>query len=265
MRLLASPELSGKLSALTPEDVQRVSRFIERVKVSDTQALMKDVEAAFLAANVYVAKLGQTRVYFTIGNDSDGEYVLLLDASIEQDRPHFGDYFTSKNPTTNAALNPRLNNQLNPAWNHGINPAWNHNINPAWNHSINPAWNHNINPAWNHSINPAWNHNINPAWNHSINPAWNHSINPAWNRAFGGPYIYSKNLEKEGYLVRASDEVEILFDIEGAHVGELIKANDQVRLQFGASSEWNGFVVRANNDVSLLFTTEASWEGQIIV
>jgi hypothetical protein len=265
VRLLASPEFSGKISALSVTDIQRVSQFVERIKVSDKEALTVDAAVAFLESSVYVAKLGQTRLYFTIGNDPDGEYVLLLDASAQHDRPYLGELFTPKNPKTNVALNPRLNFQINPTLNQSLNPMWNQSINPAWNQSINPAWNQSINPAWNQSINPAWNQSINPSWNHSINPAWNHSINPTWNRAFGGPYIYSKDLEKEGYLVRANDQVEVLFDLSGAHIGELVKANDKVRLQFDKKCKWVAYAVRANDDVALLFSKDAKWEGQIII
>jgi hypothetical protein len=265
VRLLASPEFSGKLSALSAADIEHVSQLVDRIKQADKEALMLDAEVAFLASNVYVARLSQTRLYFTIGSDPDGEYVLLLDASFEQDRPFVGDFFASKDPKSNSALNPRFNTQLNPAYNHSINPAYNHGINPAYNHSINPAYNHSINPAYNHSINPAYNHSINPAYNHSINPAYNHSINPAWNRAFGGPYIYSKTLGKDGYLVRASDQVEILFSIAGARLGELVRVNDQVRVRVSDKNKWDGYVVRANDDVSLLFSTSGKWEGQIII
>ena len=56
------------------------------------------------------------------------------------------------------------------------------------------------------------------------------------NWVFGGPYLYRADLQPEGYLVRANDDVELVFDLSGNHVGQLVTANDNVRVQFNANN-----------------------------
>ena len=234
MKLLVSPEFSAKLSALSPSDVQQVAAFLQTVAANDKTALLegKSHQAKLLGDGVYVLKIGQMRLYFTFGNDTEGEYVLILDATTEQAKTGSRELFATKNPKTNTALNP--------------------------------AFNTTINPKYNTTLNPRYNTTINPRYNTRLNPRYNTSINPQMNCAFGGPYLYGADLQQEAYLVRANDNVELVFDLSGNHLGQLVRVNDNVRAQFNANNEWEGYIVRANNDVSLRYDADGDWIGLVV-
>ncbi len=266
MKLLVSPEFSAKLSALSPSDVQQVAAFLQTVAANDKTALLegKSHQAKLLGDGVYVLKIGQMRLYFTFGNDTEGEYVLILDATTEQAKTGSRELFATKNPKTNTALNPAFNTTINPKYNTTLNPRYNTTINPKYNTTLNPRYNTTINPKYNTTLNPRYNTTINPRYNTRLNPRYNTSINPQMNCAFGGPYLYGADLQQEAYLVRANDNVELVFDLSGNHLGQLVRVNDNVRAQFNANNEWEGYIVRANNDVSLRYDADGDWIGLVV-
>jgi hypothetical protein len=234
MRFLVSPQFSKKLIALNPVDRERVSAFLRIVEASDKTQLLRNrsFAATLLGKDVYVAKSGNTGLYFTLGNDAEGDYVLLLDATTEQTISRSGSLFATKDPRTNSSLNPAVNSALNPRFNSRLNPRFNSSINPLF--------------------------------NSTLNPRFNSSINPRMNTAFGGPYMYSTDLQQEGYVVRANDDVDLLFDLSGNHIGELVRVNDGMKLQFDTVSEWNGYLIQANDDVALRYTPDGEWIGVVV-
>jgi hypothetical protein len=266
MRYLVAPEFSGKLVALSPADIERVGAFLYAVQASDKTQLLesKGNQISLLGDSIYVSKLDQLRLYFTIGRDDEGDYILLLDGTSEQPISTSRGLFAVKNPLTNSALNPTSNPSINPTSNAVLNPKWNVSINPKWTAALNPNWTPSLNPKWNASLNPRWSASINPAWNASLNPKWNASINPRMNVALGGPYLYTKELRQKGYLVRANSEVELTFDLAGENVGHLVRANETVRLQFDTDNEWQAYIVRANEDVAIQYDLEGEWIGLVI-
>ena len=260
MRYLVSPEFTAKFAALAPTDIDRIARFLKLIETSDRQELINSNAAGItlLGDSVYLAKLGSTRLYLTFSQDNEGEYLLLLDATVEfsQDQGGAQTLFAVNNPRTNTALNPKFNTAINPKFNTAINPKFNTAINPKFNTAINPRFNTAINPRFNTAINPRF--------NSSLNPRFNSSINPRLNRAFGGPYLYSLELEQKGYLVRANDLVDLLFDAKGNHIGQLVRTDQQVQAEFDEKGVWVGYMVRANASVALQFTVEGNWSGMLI-
>ena len=265
MRLIASPEFKAKLSNLNVSEGGSLLSFFDLVEsANDKHAILNDSESALsLGEDIYVHMDQQTRVFFSFGNDDDGEYLLLLDITTKGPKGMRGNLFSTKNPKTNSAVNPRRNSSINPRINSSINPRINSSINPRINSSINPRINSSINPRINSSINPRINSSINPRINSSINPRINSSINPRRNAAFGGPYLYNHDQRNVGYLVKANEDVELVFELSGDFSGYLVAANEEVRVQFDTSNQWVGFVVRANEEVSLRYTTSGEWVGTI--
>jgi hypothetical protein len=267
MRFLVAPQFTSKLKALSLADTQTVGDFLRAVENAEGQSeLLKisNLSIALVADNIYTAKFGSTRLYFTMGKDAGGEYVLLLDVTAQYPETQSRGLFAAKDPRLTAALNPSLNTAISPIFNSGLNPMFNSSINPTFNTSLNPTFNTSINPIFNTSLNPVFNASINPTFNTSLNPRFNSFINPTLNRAFGGPYLYAVNLKQEGYLVRANDDVSLVFDLAGNHIGELVRATDNIRVQFDANNQWNGYVVRANDDVSLRFEVGGTWRGVVV-
>jgi hypothetical protein len=234
MRFLVSPEFSAKLAALSASDIQHVANFLEAVGVADEDQLLegKTFPVSLLEEGVYVSRLGKSRIYFTFGTETEGEYVLLLDATTEQPTMASQQLFATRNPRTNSSLNPKLNSS--------------------------------INPQFNASLNPKSNASINPQFNASLNPKFNASINPRMNRAFGGPYCYSTDLAQEAYIVRANDNIELVFNLLGEHVGQLVRVNEQIKVQFTANNDWVGYFVRANEYVLLRFSVDGNWIGLVV-
>lgn len=266
MRFFASPQFSAKLSPLSAPDRNRVADFVRRIGASQKQDLLRDnVERVkLLEGEIYVANLGSVSVYFTFGNDNQEEYVLLLDATAQQAHRGAAAFFAVKDPRKNSALNPMLNSSLNPKLNTRLNPRLNSAINPRLNSQINPRLNSSINPRLNSSINYRLNASINPTLNPSLNPRFNSSINPRVNSAYGGPYLYSTSLIQDGYIVRVSDVLELIFDVSGHHSGQLVAANELVQVQFDLSNDWTGYTVRATEDVRLRYGQSGDWIGIIV-
>ncbi len=120
----------------------------------------------------------------------------------------------------------------------------------------------NRNPVYNHNINPIFNHNINPIFNHNINPIFNHNINPLYNPNFDGYYLFDINSNSIGYILRADDDIMLLFNPQnslqsycvrnsidgyliynnGNWTGNLISDGDSGYNYFSKNNEWIGYV-----------------------
>ena len=266
MRYIASPVFTEKLSIVDSADIQGVASFLKFVEdSSDKEEILGGQQnVVLLEEDIFLFSKQPIYVYFTFGEDDGGEYVLLLDITIQQTRTGIKEMFTMKNPKTNSSLNPYRNSSLNPHRNSSLNPHRNSSLNPYRNSSINPYRNSSINPHRNSSINPYRNSSINPYRNSSINPYRNSSINPYRNSSFSGSYLYNDSLRQIGYLVKANELVELVFESLGDFSGILVHANTQVRCHFNKSNDWIGYVVQANEDVALRFNTDGTWIGMII-
>ena len=267
MKVLVSPDFNTKVSSLNSDALRSLSVFVSGAEQSSKNEFLShnNHKLSLLGDDIYIAKIDSSRVYFTLGEDDQGSFLLLLDISTIQNIPSTGGggFFTTKNPKTNSALNPSLNSSINPRLNSSINPKLNSSINPKLNSSINPRLNSSINPRLNSSINPRLNSSINPRLNSSINPRLNSSLNPRLNRSYGGPYLYDVNLNQEAYIVRASN-VDLLFNLNGEFIKLLVSANDLVKIEFDQNNEWTGFYVKANEDVWLRFLANNSWAGILV-
>lgn len=267
MRYVPSPEFTSKLSSMDAEDLSDLLSFTALIEKSTREQLLEEraLKVKLLGDDVYLANLGDVQVYFSIGGDGDGEYLLLLDFTAHRTKPRGGgSYFAAKDPRTNSSLNPRLNSSINPRLNSSLNPRLNSSINPRLNSSLNPRLNSSINPKFNSGINLRFNSSINPRFNTSLNPRFNSSLNPRLNQSFGGPFLYDLNLNQTGYLVRANGTVDLIFSLSLELVGTLVRVTDKIRAEFDSDQNWTGYVVKANSEVDLRYTEQGEWIGLIV-
>jgi len=262
MRYYPTREFNTKLTLLETSQLSNIRSLIQWIEDKDQEIVLRN--SSLLGSEVYVIKSDDINIYFVISSDKEGDYLLLLDIAFLSKRVMQEEFIAAKDPRKNRSLNPAFNRGINPAYNRSINPAYNRSINPAYNRSINPAYNRSINPAYNRSINPAYNRSINPAYNHSINPAYNHSINPAYNRGFGGPFIYSKDLEQIGYVIQAKDQVKLLFDMSSKFNRIGVQSSSDIVITFDKNNKWDGYWIPAANGIYLLYSDQGTWTGMVI-
>ena len=217
MRFIPNPEFVTKLGSVDGSDRHNLASFLEFVaSATDKDAILDNsTHLLSLGEEIYVYQEQSTGIYFTFGNDADGEYLLLLDVTTKGTTARLGTLFSTKDPSTNSAVNPRFNSA------------------------------------------------INPRFNSAINPRFNSAINPRLNSTFGGPYLYTNELTNAGYLVKANENVDLIFELSGEFSGFLVSANEQIRVQFDTSNQWVGYVVKANEDVALRYTIDGKWIGSI--
>jgi hypothetical protein len=265
MRTLVSEVLTAKASVLAAHArsaLLNAINWLERQSVASLKsAHLFNVRQ--LDEGMYVLGKDGVRLFFTTGEDPHGEYAMLLDLTEDNHRASSSPLFAIKDPKTNSNFNPKYNSSINPKHNSSINPKYNSSINPKYNSSINPKYNSSINPKYNSSINPKYNSSINPKYNSSINPKYNSSINPKYNRAYGGPFVYDLDLNRMGYVVRASDSIELVFGLDSEFTGFAVVANSDVSAVFSPEGEWTGYWVTAK-DTRLRYSLEGVWLGQIV-
>jgi len=268
MKVLASPDFNAKIPALNTDTISSLAQFISIAEQSDKNELItKDSNLiSILEDDIYSAKIDSSRLYFTIGTDEQGDYLLLLDVAVLNAVPHVknSSFFTPSNPKTNGTFNPNMNSAINPKRNSALNPKMNSALNPKMNSAINPRLNSSLNPKLNSAINPKLNSAINPKLNSAINPKLNSSLNPRLNRSYGGPYLYNMSLDQEAYLVKANNKIEILFDSKGDFSGFLVSANDRVKIEFNKENTWTGYYIKANEKVWLRYSIDNEWQGLLV-
>jgi hypothetical protein len=270
MRYFITPDFSKKIADQTAGIQQLLSSAIQTIAHSDKQDLLKHglfgVPPLSFENNIFAfsSKSQDFWVYLTFGNDQHGEYALLLDFTIRRRTPSVNIAPTYRNPSMNSAINPTINTAINPTFNTAINPIFNTAINPTFNTAINPIFNTVINPIFNTTINPIFNTAINPIFNAAINPTLNSMINPRLNSAYSGPFIYSLEFQQEGFMIRANDSVELIFDLNNQFVATCIRANQVVFVLFDTNNKWIGFLVTANSEVRLRFDLANKWTGLVV-
>lgn len=269
MRYFVTKEFNEKIKALNEEQLTELSILLKSVESSDKGKLLSKMSYNIhsLPNDIYVMRAKNSRMYFSFGEDDDGEYMLLLDFSaLSTSYSKSSQVFATKNPRTNMSLNPRSNMSINPRSNMSLNPRSNMSINPRSNMSINPRSNMSINPRSNMSINYRSNMSINPRSNMSLNPRSNMSINPRSNVSFGGPFIYSLDLEQKGFLVRANKKVTLLFDMSSEFIGVGVRhQHTGIILLFDTDNNWTGFLVPTKQEgLYLHFDTDNNWQGQVV-
>ncbi|SFN61065.1 hypothetical protein [Marinobacter pelagius] len=268
MKVLVSPEFSAKLSSLNVDEIRHLSAFITDAENTEKSDFLSSNRygLTLLGNDIYNANIDSARLYFTINEDKDGDYVLLLDVSSTHSLPtrKVGGFFSSNNPKTNSSINPNINSSINPRINSSINPRINSSINPRINSSINPRINSSLNPRINSSINPKINSSINPRINSSINPKLNTSLNPRFNRSYGGPYLYNTKLSQEAFVVKANEKVDLIFGPDSELISILVSANDQIKTEFNLNNEWIGYFVKASDQVWLRYDQNNEWVGFLV-
>lgn len=265
MRYLATPKFVQALKAAPVQMGVRTSvqRLLDQIERSDRNELQKSQGALLAGADegVFVLRADSARLFYSIGNDQQGDYALLLDLAVAS-HTSYGLPGRSvlidptKNPTYNTAINPTYNTQLNPIYNTSINPTYNTRLNPIHNPSLNPVYNTRINPTYNTAINPTF--------NTSLNPRYNTTLNPKFNPSYDGPYIFDKALHRTGYVVRATEAVLLLFDEEGTFTGIGVHNEVDGFTVFDDKNKWTEYWVPDRQGGFLRFSTSAAWVGIVV-
>jgi len=270
MRYLVSPEFSEKVVLLTPASISEIAIALKQMESSTLPELISRGSVSSLSspASLFVMRQAGTRIFFSIGHDSHGEYALLVDVAVRADhdgvsshsdfsgliRPH-------RDPKTHGRLNPKTNGQINPKFNGKINPKINGKINPKFNGKISPKFNGQINPKFNGRINPKFNGQINPRLNGRINPKINWSINPKGNAVLSSLIIYNIDLTQAGYTVSANDTVLLQFDLKDEWVNFLVAHSMTGFVQFNPDGEWTGHWESNGQDGYNIFDLNNEWVG----
>ncbi|MCF6156937.1 MAG: hypothetical protein E3K36_17250 [Candidatus Brocadia sp.] len=120
------------------------------------------------------------------------------------------------------------------------------------------------NPRTNYTYDPNRNYLIDPRRNMMIDPNRNMMIDPRRNKFYGGPYVYTKDLEQIGFVVRANENVILIFDQSAHFVDFGVKAEHGNINIFSVNGSWNGFLVPTQQEVYLRFNTMNQWTGLTI-
>ncbi|MBS4045543.1 MAG: hypothetical protein KG075_04315, partial [Alphaproteobacteria bacterium] len=256
-----TPAFSQKLSTLSSSDQQKVSQLLSTITLAkDSVSLVKSSEHFFSLDKLIMLRQIDVMIVGSVAENGD---FLLLDIVA----PGSVASYAPRDPRRDNRLNPNFNGQINPNFNGQINPNFNGQINPNFNGQINPNFNGQINPNFNGQINPNFNSQINPKWNTSLNPKWNSSLNPKWNATLSGPFIYSLNLERRGFVVRANENVLLLFDMDSEFLGIAVQNNQAGYVVFDDKNQWIAHWVHVDDGghpLYLSFDTTNKWTGIII-
>lgn len=270
MKHVATPQFLSKFETLRADAavVDRIDNVVQQVGIArDKDALLETsgLNVVPLKADVYVVRAGNARIFFTFAEGDEGTYVVFLDiADIHPSPRTLLTPSARKDPRRDSALNPKYNSAINPKSNSRLNPKFNSSINPKFNSSINPKFNSSINPKFNSSINPKYNSGINPKYNTSLNPRYNSSLNPKANAAFSGPFVYDLHLTPHAYLVRANENVSLMFSLDGKFKGPAVALSNGGFAIFDENSDWTEYFVDDGQGGYLRFTPDAEWIGIVV-
>ena len=264
MRILITPEFKQKVTSLSPKASAALAVTLKYFEKLSKEQIINEKSVLRLPNDIYIVRAQDARIYFFFSSDVQGEFVMLLDLTEAQWEPVAKKFFAAKDPRLNSALNPKFNSAINPRFNSTINPRFNSTINPKINSMINPKFNSMINPKFNSTINPKFNSMINPRFNSTINPRYNSLINPRLNSTFGGPFVYSLELNQEGYLVRVNDQISLIFNMVGEFVGHIVSHDSGVSMLFNTDNNWIGYLVPTGQDPLLKFDVENNWVGIVV-
>jgi hypothetical protein len=269
MKLLVTPGFTEKLASIPKEGLAEISSIVSFVKEAEKNTLVdgaKGFEVRQLSSEIWSIRAGNYRAYGSIGTDEEGEYFLLLDISVEAVRTSTqSSFFAAKDPRTNPSLNPNQNMAIDPRRNMMIDPRRNMMIDPNRNMMIDPRRNMMIDPNRNMLIDPRRNMMIDPNRNMMIDPNRNMMIDPRRNRSYGGPFVYDQHLNQEGFVVRANDEVSLVFESQRAKfTGFIVQKDGNGANMFDPTGRWIGFLVSAGDDVLLRFDPAGQWTGLVV-
>ena len=237
MKLLVTPGFTEKLASIPKEGLAEISSIVSFVKEAERNTLVdgaKGFEVRQLSSEIWSIRAGNYRAYGSIGTDEEGEYFLLLDISVEAVRTCTqSSFFAAKDPRTNPSLNPNQNMA--------------------------------IDPRRNMMIDPNRNMMIDPNRNMMIDPNRNMMIDPRRNRSYGGPFVYDQHLNQEGFVVRANDEISLVFESQRAKfTGFIVQKDGNGANMFDPTGRWIGFLVSAGDDVLLRFDPSGQWTGLVV-
>jgi hypothetical protein len=72
-------------------------------------------------------------------------------------------------------------------------------------------------------------------------------------------------MEKEGFVVRANDDVSLTFDLSGNYIGFIASAkNEKNENVFDTTGDWLEFLIRVDSDVRLRFDLDGDWIGVMV-
>jgi hypothetical protein len=263
MRYIVTPTFSEKVIRSSSKILAEIGQAINLIEQSSKEWLLNNVEAILNdQISIYVLKMSECRILLSFGNDATGEYALLADLIVHG----FGGSFNPpilKNPRTNPMIDPNRNMTIDPNRNMTIDPNRNMTIDPNRNMIIDPRRNMTIDPNRNMTIDPNRNMTIDPRRNMTIDPNRNWIINPKQNAAWDGPYLYSRNYNIEGFIVRANDKVSLLFEPNGNWAASIIEAGKNYNI-FTPSNKWMGFLVPNGAQGFNKFSFNNQWDGFIV-
>lgn len=268
MRYLSTPRVSEKISTLPAHLKGELSVLFNRIAaartIGDIQPHMQRLSTKDDAESIYMLRAGnELRVFATIGDDTTGQYILLVDVAGHTPK-HQLTPVANRDPRMNAKLNPNLNTRINPIYNTVLNPIYNTRINPIYNTSLNPIYNTRINPIYNTGLNPVYNTLINPVYNTKLNPSYNARLNPTVNRDSESLVVYDRQLSPTGFMVIANDVVALLFGFSNVRTGLAVTTPLGGYSIFDADNAYVGYLVPDAQGGYLHFDTSGKWLGNVV-
>ncbi|MBD9573432.1 hypothetical protein [Ensifer sp. ENS08] len=265
MRYIVTPDFS-KTVISTPEAIPTVGNFIRLVEGSTKDELLSHRHVSVVADGVlYTFQEDGTKIFFSFGTDDSGEYLLAADlVALTPASPLQNPSPRARDPQRDRSVNPNHNFQINPKHNIKLNPKYNTQLNPKYNVQINPKYNTQINPRYNSRINYKLNPSINPRLNPSIDPQRNWSINPSRNKALPGPFIYDLRAKQEGFTVKASDSVVLIFSMSAVLRRIAVENGIGGYVVFDLDNVWREHWVRHPSEGYLCFSEMNEWVGFVV-
>ena len=263
MKILSSNKFNEKIKQLNDDSKARISQLLDKLGSCDKEALIS-MGSSELSSGVYVLRVGDYRIFYTLDTDESGKQTVLILIDIITREPAY-DALLSRTAILKSNNDPKRNHSLNPIWNLSVNPTWNQSINPTWNQSINPTWNQSINPTWNQSINPTWNHrpksHMEPEHKSRLNPKINPNINPL----FSPKVLYDLDGNRKEFLVSVTDHFIQLFtfDLNNTKFGVEHPKNGYVVFEV-VHHEYIGHLESNGADGYNYFDTNSNWIGFVI-
>jgi len=84
MRIIPTPEFINSLKKLNIKERYKISSFIDRIESSDVKSLLSNINVRKIEGEIFVFKIYQIRIFFSIGKDDEGAYCLLLDIVLKK-------------------------------------------------------------------------------------------------------------------------------------------------------------------------------------
>jgi hypothetical protein len=246
VRYVVTPSFGEKATRLGSSLLGSIGKIIKIIEGSNRQELDQYIEPLFEEnIEIYVWRADEFQIYLSFSADKEGAYVLLVDLVIHGSAPFKP--LASRDPSLNHTVDPRRNMMIDPNRNMAIDPNRNMMVDPRRNMMIDP--NRNM--------------MIDPRRNSLIDPQRNWLIDPRRNTTWDGPYVYDLSGHIDGFLVRASDEVAILFDRDAKFSGTLVAAGENFN-QFDQSGKWTHFLVPNGGDGYNRFDLRGKWDGFVV-